>query len=331
MIVARMGKRTVRRTLGLVGDMDGGSEMSGARHKVRGVTVAHSLSWTCKIILPSHHHHHLFRRMSTPHELPDLPSLPPLELPAYDVSFLSVPPSDPISSRPLQSPSLSLAESFSTAYTSATSPDDNPESTRLLSSSLAPPYSLRKSISVDSFAQYTRDARAPLAENQLPAYGTSAGTEREPISWSSRSRGQSLSSIQPDHPPSFPLDSDVDRYEPLSVSPTERFRRQSLKSPESPMSPLRGGDLTLPSRTSSTITPNPYERGDFPSVASASSLQSSSKRANAYQHQLPPAGRLRSGSLGYNMPSTKTIMNPHIPSFASPLPYVICQSELMGA
>ncbi len=96
--------------------------------------------------------------MSVPHKIPDLPSLPPLVMPSFPDATLTSPPSpDKVPSHVRQSPSLSVADSFSTAYTSAIPPDGLEETNHLGSSSLGLSQSLRKSVSVDSFAQCTGD------------------------------------------------------------------------------------------------------------------------------------------------------------------------------
>lgn len=274
--------------------------------------------------------------MSVPHEIPDLPSLPPLVLPSFPGATLTppLPSPDKSPSHLLQSPSPSVADSFATAYTSAI-PADGLEETNLLgSSSLAPPQSLRKSLSVDSFAQYAGDDCRSGSSN--PSVGSSRNLvygipfdgqgESSIPAWSSRSRGQSLSSMQRDHEPTFPPDSYVDCYDPLSMSRRERFRRQSLKSPEAPTPSVRAGDLTLPARISTTNAPSIREDGELPLVSSTSSLQSFSRRGSPFVTH--PAGRLRSGSLGYNLPAKRTVLNPHIPLVVSLQSCSICKDQL---
>ncbi|KAF8973945.1 ras guanine nucleotide exchange factor domain-containing protein [Flammula alnicola] len=264
--------------------------------------------------------------MSAAHELPGLPSLPPLALPSHPESTLgSVTPPVPKAKEPshfLQSPALSFAESFSTAYTSP-SREEEDETTRLGPSSLAPPQNLRKSVSVDSFAQYSREgSRSQSNESSEPprnlVYGIQVETQAhsDKPAWSPRHRGESLSSMHRDYDSSFPLDSDVDRYDPISLPAIERFRHQSLKGQDPSKTFIRGGELPLPSRaqnSSSATTPNDRERESLPSISSTSSLQSASRRGNAYV--TPSAGRMRSGSLGYNPSSSskRTVVNPHNP------------------
>lgn len=246
------------------------------------------------------------------HELPDLPSLPPLALPSYCESTLAPPP--PLSpgrssSQLQQSPALSLAESFSTAYTSAPPGQELTEISHLGPSSLAAPQSLRKSLSVDSFAQYNRDSyknhsNESAEPNRNMMYGLTVNTQAQPTIpiFPPRSRGESLSFLQQDHEPPFPPDPDVDRYYLLSHTALEHARRLSLKTQEPSSASLRGGDLTLPARTpaSPTTTPNHSELRELPTISSSTSLQSSSRKI----HTAHPAGRLRSGSLGYNFPSS---------------------------
>lgn len=268
----------------------------------------------------SHHHHHHHRSLPcvhhsavmSAHELPDLPSLPPLALPSYCESTLAPPP--PLSpgrssSQLQQSPALSLAESFSTAYTSAPPGQELTEISHLDPSSLAAPQSLRKSLSVDSFAQYNRDSyknhsNESAEPNRNMMYGLTVNTQAQPTIpiFPPRSRGESLSFLQQDHEPPFPPDPDVDRYDLLSHTALEHARRLSLKTQEPSSASLRGGDLTLPARTpaSPTTTPNHSELRELPTISSSTSLQSSSRKI----HTAHPAGRLRSGSLGYNFPSS---------------------------
>ena len=251
-----------------------------------------------------------------------------------ETTLTSSPPSpDKAPSHVRQSPSLSVADSFSTAYTSAIPPDGLEETNHLGSSSLVLPQSLRKSVSVDSFAQYTGDEcssgsgdpSAGPSRNLVYGIPFEAQAESSLPAWSSRLRGQSLSSIQRDYEPPFRPDFDVDRYDPLSLSRVERFRRQSLKSPEVPIPSVRAGDLTLPARTTTMNAPSLREHGDLPSVSSTSSLQSTSRRSNPFVPH--PAGRLRSGSLGY-MPAKRTVVNPHIPLAVSLHSVSTCKAEL---
>ena len=265
--------------------------------------------------------------MSFTHELPEVPVLPPLGISLQEKSTPDMALTKPVSRgneapKVAPSPSPSFADSFATAYTSPV--DENDEISRLGPSSLAPPQSLRKSISVDSFAKYGRDGARSNRKNgtaspdspRSPVYGSPVESavrpDRKP--WSGRIRGESLSLMQRDHciPPA--LDSDGDRYDPLTS--IERFRRVSLKNPDPLRSAIRGGDLPLPSRSQTSSmsgTPtNTTPREGLSQVPSSSSLASSSKRP--FNFAVANPGRSRSGSLGYAPPSApkRMVINTHI-------------------
>ncbi|KAF9526442.1 ras guanine nucleotide exchange factor domain-containing protein [Crepidotus variabilis] len=186
----------------------------------------------------------------------------------------------------LRSPAPSFAESFATARTS---PDDDEDAdfvslTRLgpPSSTLAPPQSLRKSISVDSFAQYNSSRQLDSPRTPVEQH-----LSRQP--WISRHRGESLSSV--DHPVARPMDADGDRYDPLSAAATERYRRASLKVHEPPKSSIRAGDLPLPSRShNNSISTTASAPGISESIPPSSSRPSSFKLGSS---------RSRSGSMNH--------------------------------
>lgn len=230
------------------------------------------------------------------------------------------------------SPSLSFAESFSTAFTSS-SADETQDTIMLASPSLVPPQSLRKSISVDSFAHYGRDGsrlardhgaqspESPRAFHFTPVLGPPP-PEKSP--WTGRHRGESLSAVHKETQPAVPLDSDIDRYDPQNLVNVDRFRRSSLKTPESPKALIRGGDLPLPSRapnliltsslssmTNTSAASSSWDSKDTPT--SASSAQAPPKRTSHYT--MAPSGRQRSGSLGVHIggSSRKTTTYSHIP------------------
>ncbi|KAF8168080.1 ras guanine nucleotide exchange factor domain-containing protein [Crassisporium funariophilum] len=267
--------------------------------------------------------------MSTAHELPNLPVLPPLEMPSHkEPAPITLPvPVKRDSATFLKSPALSFAESFSTAYTSPG--DDGGDSARFIGpSSLAPPQNLRKSISVDSFAQYGRDSSRAVrgytntSPDPYSSFNEAPSVTDEPV-WSGRHRGESLSSIKADNATSS-LDSDVDRYDPLDMPPTERFRHLSLKNQDLPKTFVRGGDLPLPPRVqNNSLTPSVNSvatasttsgsRETLRSIPSTSSLQHSSRRGNSYA--VANSGRSRSGSLGMNVTNTfkRAVNSPQAP------------------
>jgi len=104
--------------------------------------------------------------------------------------------------------------------------------------SLFMPQSLRKSTSVDSFAQYNLDhwQNYPLIQHSRGA--TQALQDKL--------RGESLSFVQ--HGLNRQMDADGDRYDPLSHTDTEGYRREFSKTQDAAKSAIRGGDLPLPSR-----------------------------------------------------------------------------------
>lgn len=240
--------------------------------------------------------------------------------PAAGQSNLSV-PKDKDAAQFLQSPTPSFADSFSTAFTS---PDDEvEEATRLGPSSLAPPQSLRKSVSVDSFTPYNRDgSQTQLNSSPEPSHSnvnnTVPVTQRRSDGaqvWPGR-HNESLNALRRDHESPSPPDCDIDRYDPISLPAIERFRHLSLKSQDPSKASIRPGDLSLPSRTHSSSAVasssghSPREREHLP--MSSPPLQASSRRGSAFA--TPTVGRVRSGSLGYNPPNSakRTIINPHI-------------------
>ena len=259
--------------------------------------------------------------MAATHELPGTLPLSPLDPNlAAGQSNLSV-PKDKDAAHFLQSPTPSFAESFSTALTS---PDNQvEEAARLGLSSLAPPQGLRKSVSVDSFAPYNRDdSRNQSNPSPKPShfnvYNAIQETQRRSDAqvWPKR-HNESLTALRRDHESSSPLDSDIDRYDPISLPAIERFRHLSLKSQDTIKAFPRAGDLSLPSRTqssnlvASSSGHSHREREHLPSMSSPS------RRGSAFT--TPTSGRVRSGSLGYNPPnsSKRMIINSHIPPYVS--------------
>jgi hypothetical protein len=246
--------------------------------------------------------------MATAHELPDLPSLPPLMLSSPHIEYPSV--NETLAEDVhhfLKSPAMSFAESFTTAYTSHTPGEEYEDFTRLDISSLSLSQDIQKSVSEDAgsrshqedYAQHSTANSALTSSTGTGAHGDAQAVPREPI-WSSRHRGESFSSLVTAH--------DLDRDEDESVSPVsgERFRHQSLQSQEAPMLFVRGGDLPLPSRTPmgsmSNSSANYSEQ-----IVSSTSLQSIPSQHSSYN----APGRVRSGSLGFSAPnfSKRTVVN----------------------
>lgn len=229
------------------------------------------------------------------------------------------------------SPTLSFAESFATAYSSPSQAGSDTSPSLLPSSALVPAQPLRKSISVDSFVQFSRDPHSvagsssirgtvasELSRNISNASPPAPKTERE--FWPARDRGSSFSSAR-DGDESV-VDSDVERSDP-SNSPVDRYRHTSLKGQDQSKSFIRGGDLSLPSRSTSSHTPtlssmsstssmvsnstNSSTLEDVPRQQSLSSLQSLPGRSAPLPSVIP--GRIRSGSLGmYANPSSRRML-----------------------
>ena len=208
----------------------------------------------------------------------------------------------------IQSPTPSFAESFSTALSSPA--DDSEGIARFCLSTYTSPHSLRKSTSVDSFAQLRDNSRSHPTETPAPKENAS---HPQPVPSTrqlhrGRHRGESLGSAESRRDPATPADSDVDRYDPLNAAGSDRFRRISLHSSKAS---IKGGDLPLPSRArnnSIAVTPISEEhgsrRGSLPSVSSTSSLQSSTKKMNGRVDST--TSRMRSGSLSFN-PTRPTV------------------------
>ncbi|KAJ4486179.1 ras guanine nucleotide exchange factor domain-containing protein [Lentinula aciculospora] len=216
-------------------------------------------------------------------------------------------------SNSLPSPAGSIIskESYSTAISSPTHPDleiiPAVKPTPVLdSSSLISPQSIRKSISVDSFVHFGREALSPVVTRPNRGHTGSAlepptglvGLRRElnHVNQPGRHRGDSISSVKS----SLAGDSDADRLDTYNGS-TERYR-QTLKPQDQARSYVSGGELPLPSRTPTlsttssmssiiSITTSSSTQEAAPSLRSASSLQSPAR-------PIATTGRTRSGSLG---------------------------------
>jgi len=167
------------------------------------------------------------------------------------------------------------------------------------------PQPLRKSFSVDSFAPY--QGYGPTRGQSVPRHDSSrgplaaSGTKARQVQATGRPRGESLSSGS-----SRVLDADGDRYDPLSASATERYRRGQLKAVAK--QPIRGGDLPLPLRTpTNSVSTIASTSSTLPSATANMSRNSSSRQAPDR-----PSGRSRSGSTGI-IPSRKITINTQVP------------------
>ena len=179
---------------------------------------------------------------------------------------------------------------------------------RYPSLSLVLPQSLRKSVSVDSFAKYghesSRSGRGQSGSDQNALqnliYGPSLDSPSRPEKYSflARHRGESLNTVYLERD-SSPSGSDIDRYDPLTISSTERFRHSSLKNQEMHKPLIRGGELPLPSRIQQNASLSPLNINNMtnfrPPLTSHLSFDSS-KRGNSYITL--NSSRSRSGSLG---------------------------------
>ena len=206
----------------------------------------------------------------------------------------------------LHSPASSSAKSFTTACTSTEG--QNYVNNLHSPLSLAPPQNLRKSISVDSFAKFSRESSRPgrsytvsdqnVSQNLVYALSPESSSRPGKHGLSVRHRGESMSNVNTDQ--DSPSESDTDRYDPLNISSTERFRHSSLKNLEMQKPLVRGGELPLPSRAqqnnSLSLNINMTNLSTVrPPLASHSSFDSS-KRVNSYASL--NSSRSRSGSLG---------------------------------
>ena len=248
---------------------------------------------------------------ATGHSLPSIPSLPPLHMPT-DVPFT---PSDPYDreSVTVTRNSSTSRQSFSTALTS--SRQGTPvitESNELRApspSSLSTPLGLRKSLSVDSFVQYSRETtskagsrpnRVQTSPGCTPQSGqpfeasTQLKQEADAFRWSSQLRGASVGG---ESDQAFLGNSDIERSDSINLL-SERGRRVLTKSHEKNKSPIYGGELPLPSRTPTLSLPsNANTREYAPRLQTASSMQSIPRRGANTLTGIT-TGRARSGSLG---------------------------------
>ena len=249
--------------------------------------------------------------MSATNEIPVLT----IPIPTSTTGSSTVPTtSESHSTTLLHSPATSSVKSFITACTS----DENQNSVNTFHSplSLAPPQNLRKSISVDSFAKFNREGSRPgrsytvsdknASQNLVYALSSESSLRSGKHGLSVRHRGESLSTVYIDM--DSPLESDTDRYDPLNISSTERFRHLSLKNLEMQKPLVRGGELPLPSRAlQNTSLSNINNITNIstvrPSLSSHPSFDSS-KRVNSFTSLNP--SRSRSGSLGIYVANSLT-------------------------
>jgi hypothetical protein len=240
---------------------------------------------------------------SAGHSLPSISPLPPIEMHDPPTSSQNSPELDRASFLRPSSTSPASHSSFTTAL-SSTPAQEAPAGRRsrtsspMYHSSLAPPQSLRKSISVDSFVRrdVPKSGTRPKRTNtdlamQVPVLPPPVSRDHS-LQQATRNRGVSFST-QGDYDPSVGEDSDLELW------PSSR-RRASLKGPD-PV--VRPGELRLPPRmpalssassTSSISTSPPSPPAEYRRLQTTTSMQSIPGRvvlANI-------SGRARSGSLG---------------------------------
>jgi hypothetical protein len=251
--------------------------------------------------------------MSATNEIPVLT----IPIPTSTTSSSTAPTtSESHSTTLLHSPASSSVKSFTTACTSTEGQNYVTLHSPL---SLAPPQNLRKSISVDSFAKFSREGSRPGRSYTVSDQNASQNLVYALIpesSWpgklglSVRHRGESMSTVYIDQ--DSPSESDTDRYDPLNISSTERFRHLSLKNLEMQKPLVRGGELPLPSRAQQNTSLSPLNINNMtnlstvrPPLPSHPSFDSS-KRVNSYTSL--NSSRSRSGSLGIYVANSLTRM-----------------------
>lgn len=216
--------------------------------------------------------------------------------------------------------SLASQNSFATAMSSSPGPGTPSEvpsgSSSPIPPHLAPPQSLRKSLSVDSLvrsdiprsATRTKRTNTELAmpDPALPPQG-SRDYEHRALHEATRTRGTSLST-EGGYEPSIAEDSDLEPW------PTSR-RRQSLKGKDQQHPP---GELKLPPRMpalssassiSSISTAPSSPREEYRRLHATTSMQSIPARMSNPALSNIASGRARSGSLGVKVAGRPTFIN----------------------
>jgi hypothetical protein len=253
------------------------------------------------------------------HSLPIIPSLPPLEMSTGVACTPSSPADD--NDSPATRTNPSSRQSFMTALTSSRQGTparlDGSELRASSPSALPAPLGLRKSLSVDSFVQYGREATSSTGTRANRVYtGPSFAPSQDLVFEVSARLKQGNDVPDPalqvpgtssgeEYDQSLVSDSDIERSDPLNQL-GERGRRVSAKSQEKNRLSIRGGELPLPSRTptlsmtsstSSFSGTSSSSREHAPSLQTASSMQSMARRGASIFAGVP-TGRTRSGSLG---------------------------------
>jgi hypothetical protein len=250
------------------------------------------------------------------HSLPSISPLPPIEMPdspTYLPCSQNSPHQDHFSFIRRSSTSPASRNSFTTALSSTPASAEGPSrpSSPVHHLSLAPPQSLRKSISVDSFR---RDVPKPVTRPkrtntdlalQVPVFPPPSALrdyEHRALQQATRNRRISLST-QGDCNPSIGEDSDLEPW------PSSR-RRVSLKGKDQQHPFVRPGELKLPPRMptlssassiSSLSTAPSSPREEYRLHATTSMQSIPGRMANPVLANI--SGRARSGSLGVNVDS----------------------------
>ncbi|KAF5374764.1 hypothetical protein D9758_000275 [Tetrapyrgos nigripes] len=229
----------------------------------------------------------------------------------------------------LYSPSSTSKESFLTAMSS---PDSDHHPTAIPvhpspnSPSLQPPQGLRKSVSVDSFVRYGRDANTSVVNRPSRGqtgsaleppkgltFASSSGprSDLDSIHQTARARGISVSSVRDGYQSSLAGDSDFDRSE--IHSPNDRKIQ--------PKGFIRGGELPLPSRTPTLSTTS--SMSSIMTASTSSSTQEAapvmrsptSLKRDSTATSVASSGRTRSGSLGVYSTGKRVYINTQVPSY----------------
>lgn len=231
---------------------------------------------------------------------------------------------------PLRSPAPSFTskDSFLTAVSTPSSLDHEASVplSPLPTSHTSSQTGLRKSVSVDSFVHYAREASSTVSTRPNrgntssalePPRGLISGYRRGmdvPLTVNTRERGESVSSMKDGYQSSVAGDSDVDRSDILSGS-VDRYGHSSLKSQDPTKSFIRGGELPLPSRTPTLSTTSSMSSILSSSTTSITQEGQSTSSLQGLPRQTPAdSGRARSGSLGVYAPSSgrRIQINTHV-------------------
>lgn len=270
-------------------------------------------------------------------DLPKIPSLPPIEMPDTS-SFLEASDfvDDHAKLSPLNPSSVSLVsqDTFMTADSSvfsdlnATPTTNSPE---LLSPasplSLAPPTSLRKSISVDSFIKYraasdavTRPARGNTVSSTSKPHSASALHSSHP-SVDSRTEATSAASVAWRELEKRPLQQKAgpSRIREASVSSTTGDELDDSFFDESDME--RSEDLTSAARKGKTSLRRKLVPGDLSLPSRLQSVSSSPTMGKPPQPIVPE----RSSSLSHKLTKQRSLIsvNTQLPSVCSAFPISI--------